>query len=93
MSNTVVVILDYETNIHLGIAVDTPSAIDCMIVSHMITADFLLWDEERQEWETIADRYGENWEEIFREWDTDTFNTEMEGWFLLSIEDVYERVI
>ena len=85
-----VVLIKEDNHGQIGVAKDYPSAIDFLINQGWFDESFEVWvDNEDYLTQTIKEDLGEEWKEVVLSWDTETFNTYFEGYFYLTIEDVY----
>ena len=82
-----VVLIEYEDHSVIGVTLDVPTAIQCLIENHWIDSDTPIYEESGVT--TVEERFGENWREALIAMDDATFNEIMAEQFFVSIEDVW----
>ena len=85
-----VYLIEEDNHGNIGIAKDYLSAIDFLVDSDWLDSNFEVYcDAFDDETKSIKKDIGENWKDVIKSWDCETFNQYFEGCFCLYIEEVY----
>ena len=85
-----VVLIEEDNHGLIGVAKDYPSAIVFLVNENWLDGKFEVWvDNEDYLTQTIKEDLGEEWKEVVLSWDIETFSNYFEGYFYLTIEEVY----
>lgn len=82
-----IIVIDEECHGIIGYAMNKRAAKQYLIDTDWISEHSELWNEEKQEWESLAELYGENWLETFLNFTEEQM--EDMGYYLHE-EEVYE---
>jgi hypothetical protein len=86
-----VVTIEEDNHGQIGIAMTYADAVHLLVNQNWLDENFEVWvDNEDYLTQTIKEKLGDEWFTVILEWTLEQFNEFFEGYFYLTIEEVYE---